>query len=68
MDLNLIRIIETVALFVIFLVLIYLLFKKRDKKIYQDAAKLPFVGDETSNIIEFENTIEIEKNKGENHE
>ncbi len=56
MDLTLIRIIETVSLFVLFLVLIYLLYKKRDKKIYQDAANLPFVGDETSNIIESNTT------------
>jgi len=70
MDLNLIRIIETVALFVIFLLLIYLLFKKHDKKIYEDAAKLPFVGDETSDKIEFQTEFknDIEKNKGGNHE
>jgi len=51
-DLNLIRILVTVALFVLFLVLILLLFKKRDTKIYQDAANLPFMGDDTSDIIE----------------
>ncbi len=62
MDLNLIRIFETVALFVIFLVLIYLLFKKRDKKIYEDAANIPFEGDDTSDIIE------SNKIKGEDHE
>ncbi len=62
MDLNLIRILVTVALFVIFLVLIVLLFKKRDTKIYKDAANLPFVGDDTSDIIE------SKKIKGENHE
>ena len=62
MDLNLIRILVTVALFVIFLVLVYLLFGRRDKKIYEDAANLPFVGDDTSDIIESKNI------KGENHE
>lgn len=62
MDLNLIRILVTVALFVIFLVLIYLLYGRRDKKIYEEAANLPFVGDDTSDIIE------SKKIKGENHE
>jgi len=74
MDLNLIRILETVALFVIFIAMIYLLYKKHDKKIYEDAAKLPFVGDETSDKIEVATEVEtklnnkIEKNIGENHE
>ena len=62
MDLNLIRILVTVALFVIFLVLIYLLYGRRDKKIYEEAANLPFVGDDTSDIIE------SKKIKGEDHE
>jgi cytochrome c oxidase cbb3-type subunit IV len=62
MDLNLIRSLETLALFVLFLVLVYLLYRKTDKQTFKEAENLPFVGDETTNKIE---TI---KTKGENHE
>ncbi|MEP1744125.1 MAG: CcoQ/FixQ family Cbb3-type cytochrome c oxidase assembly chaperone [Kangiellaceae bacterium] len=62
LDLNLIRSLETLALFVLFLVLVYLLYRKTDDKTFEDAANLPFVGDETTN------KIETNQNKGENHE
>ena len=62
MDINLIRILQTVALFALFLGLVYLLYRKTDDKTFEEAANLPFVGDETSDIIE------IKQNKGENHE
>ncbi len=62
MDLNLIRSFETLALFVLFLVLVYLLYRKTDDKTFEEAANLPFVGDETSDKIESNQT------KGESHE
>ncbi len=62
MDIDLIRSLETVALFVLFLGLVFLLYMKTDKKTFHEAENLPFVGDETSN------KIEIEQDKGENHE
>ncbi|MBV1909717.1 MAG: cbb3-type cytochrome c oxidase subunit 3 [Kangiellaceae bacterium] len=54
MDLNLIRSLETLALFVLFMGLVYLLYRKTDDKTFEDAANLPFVGDETSNKVESE--------------
>lgn len=62
MDLNLIRSLETLVLFVLFLGLVYLLYRKTNKKTFEEAENLPFVGDETSNIIENKQT------KGDNHE
>lgn len=62
MDINLIRIFETFALFILFLGLVYLLYRKTDKNTFKEAANLPFEGDETSN------KIESNQNKGENHE
>ncbi|PHS15348.1 MAG: CcoQ/FixQ family Cbb3-type cytochrome c oxidase assembly chaperone [Kangiella sp.] len=62
MDINLIRILQTVFLFALFLGLVYLLYRKTDQKTFEEAANLPFLGDETSNIIE------KRQNRGENHE
>ncbi len=62
MDLNVIRSLETLALFVLFLVLVYLLYRKTDDKTFEEAANLPFVGDETSD------KVESNHKKGENHE
>ena len=62
MDLNTIKSLETLALFVLFLVLIYLLYRKTNDKTFEEAANLPFVGDETSTEI-------ITKQKeGDDHE
>lgn len=62
MDLDLIRSLQTLALFVLFLGLVYLLYRKTDDKTFEDAANLPFVGDETSNIIESKSS------EGDSHE
>lgn len=62
MDINLIRILQTVALFILFLGLVYLLYRKTNDKTFEEAANLPFAGDETSDIIE------IKQNTGGNHE
>lgn len=62
MDIDFIRSFETVALFVLFLGLVFLLYAKTDKKTFKEAEQLPFIGDETSN------KIEVEQDKGENHE
>ncbi len=62
MDIDLIRILQTVALFILFLGLVYLLYRKTDDKTFEEVANLPFVGDETSNIIE------TKQYKGEDHE
>jgi len=61
-DIDFIRSLETVALFVLFLGLVFLLYAKTDKKTFEEAEQLPFIGDETSN------KIEVEQDKGENHE
>jgi cytochrome c oxidase cbb3-type subunit IV len=62
MDMNSIRSLETLALFVLFLVLVYLLYRKTDNKTFEEVANLPFVGDDTTN------KIESNQNKGEDHE
>jgi len=62
MDINLIRSLETLALFVLFLILVYLLYRKTDAKTYEEVANSPFVGDDTSD------KIETEEKKGVNHE
>ena len=62
MDIDLIRSWETLILFLLFLALVYLLYLKTDKKTFEEAENLPFIGDETTNKIE-------QKHKeGENHE
>jgi cytochrome c oxidase cbb3-type subunit 4 len=62
MDLNTIRSLETLALFVLFLVLIYLLYRKTNDKTFEEAANLPFIGDETST------EIITKQEEGDNHE
>jgi cytochrome c oxidase cbb3-type subunit IV len=52
MDLNLIRSLTTLALFILFLLLIFKVFGKKNKHQYDDAANLPFAdGDERSEKI-----------------
>ena len=62
MDLNDIRSLSTLALFILFIVMVFQLFRKKNKKHYDDAANLPFSGDERSQKID--NTQE----KVDNHE
>lgn len=62
MDLNLIRSLETLILFVLFLGLVYLLYRKTDDKTFKEAANSPFSGDERST------TIANNQKKGEDHE
>lgn len=62
MDLNDIRTIETIALFFLFIGLVFLVYRKKDKQLYDDAANIPFIGDDTSNLIT------KNQKKGENHE
>ena len=52
MDINLIRSLITLALFLLFLVLIWQVFSKKNKRHYEDASKLVFDdGDERSQEI-----------------
>ena len=52
MDITLIRSLVTLALFILFIVLIYQVFNKKNKNHYEDAAKVVFDdGDERSVII-----------------
>jgi len=62
MDMDFIRSFETVALLILFLGLVYIVYIKTDKKAFDEAANLPFSGDETSN------KIENNQNKGADHE
>jgi len=52
MDMDFIRSFETLALLILFLVLVYIVYIKTDKKAFDEAANLPFNGDETSDKIE----------------
>ncbi|MET1253854.1 cbb3-type cytochrome oxidase subunit 3 [Aliikangiella maris] len=52
MDINLIRSLITLALFILFIVLIYQVYSKKNKRRYEDAANLVFKdGDERSNKL-----------------
>ena len=52
MDINLVRSLITLALFVLFLVLIFQVFRKKNKRHYEDAANLVFDdGDERSRDV-----------------
>ncbi|MCW8878934.1 MAG: cbb3-type cytochrome c oxidase subunit 3 [Kangiellaceae bacterium] len=52
MDINLVRGLITLALFVLFMVLIYQVFSKKNKRRYEDAANLVFDdGDERSQDV-----------------
>lgn len=52
MDITLIRSLVTFLLFVFFIILIYQVFSKKNKKHYEDAGNLLFDdGDERSNVI-----------------
>jgi len=62
MDINWVRSFETVALFALFIGLVYLLYRKTDSSTFEEAANSPFVGDDLSN------KIEDNQKKGENHE
>ena len=62
MDLDMIRSFETAALLVLFLVLVYFVYIKTDKKAFDEAANLPFSGDDTSDKVEHN------QNKGADHE
>ncbi|TQV87498.1 cbb3-type cytochrome oxidase subunit 3 [Aliikangiella coralliicola] len=63
MDINLIRSLITLALFVLFIVLIYQVFSKKNKRHYEDAANLVFNdGDERSE------QINQDKTKVKNHD
>jgi len=55
MDMSLIRSLETLVLFVLFVGLVYLLYRRSSEKHFEDAANLPFVGDERSTKIEHSN-------------
>ena len=59
MDINIIRSLETLALFVLFIGLVYFLYRKTSDKNFEDAANLPFVGDDTS--VEIEHRQEKDK-------
>ena len=64
LDINSIRSLVTLALFILFVVLIYQVFSKKNKRHYEDAANIVFDdGDERSVDINKQNT-----NKGGNHE
>jgi cbb3-type cytochrome oxidase subunit 3 len=59
---DMIRIVETVALFFLFIGLFYLLFIKLNKHAMSDSANLPFIGDDTSNeIIHSHSSSDLEK-------
>lgn len=63
MDINLIRSLTTLALFILFVLLIFRVYNKKSKQHYDDAANLPFAdGDERSQQI---NEV---KTKVEGHE
>lgn len=63
MDINVIRTVTTLALFVFFIILIVLVYNRKGKKYYDEAANLPFDdGDERSQQI---NEV---KTKVEDHE
>ena len=62
MDMDFLRSFETVALLVLFLGLVYIVYIKTDKRAFDEAANLPFSGDETSNKIEHN------QKKGADHE
>jgi len=62
MDMDFIRSFETIALLILFLALVYIVYRKTDKSSFDEAANLPFVGDETSN------KIESNQKKGGDHE
>ncbi len=67
MDITLIRSLVTLALFILFIVLIYQVFNKKNKNHYEDAAKIVFDdGDERSIIINQEQNQKTKKVK--NHE
>ena len=59
---NDIRSLTTLALFVLFIVMIYQVFSKKNKKQYDEAAHLPFSGDERSQ------EINNSQHKGDDHE
>gem|GEM_PF-832578 len=63
MDINLVRSLITLALFVLFVVLIFRVYSKKNKHHFEDAGNLPFEdGDERSE------QINQEKIKVKNHE
>ena len=62
MDMSIVRSLVTLALFALFIGLFYLLYRKSSDKHFEDAANLPFAGDERSD------KIETSQQKVENHE